>query len=348
MRVDAFDFDLDESRIAQVPADPRDASKLFVLPRIRGSSEHRAFSELPELLEPGDLLVVNDTRVIAARLRARRPSGGAVECLLVESVAGDVDGWWAMIRSTRKPRTDEILQCDGGLAVRIVERDGERWRVRLEPGSGAWRQLLPRVGALPLPPYIRRPLGCPPPVDDASRYQTVYAARDGAIAAPTAGLHFTDRLLERLDACGVQRTAITLHVGPGTFVPLRGEHLEDHRLQAESYEVSPAAAAEISAARARGRRVVAVGTTVVRALESAFAECGEITASRSRTNLFITPGHSFRVVDALITNFHLPRSSLLVLVAAFARRERVLDAYREAIARGYRFYSYGDAMLIRS
>jgi len=349
VRVADFDYELDPERIAQRPPARRDRSKLLVLDRDDGAIGHHRFDALPELLNPGDLLVLNDTRVIPARLVGRKPTGGRIEIFLVAESGADGDGavWRCLVRATRKPAPGSVILLDDGLAARVLDRDGDHWRVRLEAPDGRIRERIERVGRIPLPPYIHRP-NDEPDRADRERYQTVYARKPGAVAAPTAGLHFTEALFERLDAAGVERTCLTLHVGPGTFLPVRGDHVEQHRMHEEAFEIPPAVVAAVSAARRRGGRVVAVGTTVVRALEAAAGDDGRLRPGAGRSDLFIVPGYRFRVADALVTNFHLPRSTLLMLVCAFGGSERVLAAYREAQASDYRFYSYGDAMLITS
>jgi S-adenosylmethionine:tRNA ribosyltransferase-isomerase len=341
MRLSDFDYALPEELVAQEPVTPRDASRLLVLPK-EGAPEHRRFAELDQLLAAGDLLVFNDTKVIPARLVGTKPTGGKVELLLCEPLAGGLGRRWRAMGQASKPiRPGAVLDFDG-LSARVEASEGEGFYVvELDREGEALEAALARAGRVPLPPYIHRA----PSEADRDRYQTIWARAPGSAAAPTAGLHFTDVLLERLAARGVSRAAVTLHVGPGTFLPIRGDALEGHRMHAEQYEVGEAAAAAITACRARGARVVAVGTTTVRTLESAWRD-GEITPGPGRTELFIRPGHAFRAVDALVTNFHLPRSTLLVLVAAFGGAERVLAAYREAVARRYRFFSYGDAMLL--
>jgi S-adenosylmethionine:tRNA ribosyltransferase-isomerase len=339
MKLSDFDYHLPDDRIAQAPATPRDASRLLVV-RPEGPLEHRVFRELDALLSPGDLLVLNDTKVIPARLVGRKPTGGKAEILLCEPLAGGLGrAWRAMGQASKGLRAGTVIELDG-LSVRVVRAEGEGfYEVELDREGEALAAALARAGALPLPPYIRRAPGA----EDADRYQTVVARAPGSAAAPTAGLHFTPELLARLDARGVARAAVTLHVGPGTFLPVRGEDLGAHRMHGERYEVPPAAAAAFEACRARGGRVIAVGTTTVRTLESAHDGAG-LRVGPGRTELFIRPGHPFRATDSLVTNFHLPRSTLLVLVCAFAGRDRVLRAYREAIDHGYRFFSYGDAM----
>ena len=344
MRVDDFDYDLPEAQIAQTPADARDAARLLVLDRSAATLADRHVRDLPALLVEGDLLVLNDTRVLPARLFATRDTGGRVEVFLLEPQA---DGsWTALLRSGGSPQPGEVLAV-GAHGIRLEARDdGALWRVT--PVGGPFEALMAADGRMPLPPYIRRETEDPRDALDRERYQTVFAETTGAVAAPTAGLHFTPRLFQALDARGVETARVTLHVGVGTFAPVRAERLEDHAMHAERYVIPDATAAAVRGAKADGRRVVAVGTTTVRALEgsSARSDDGLPTAESASTDLFITPGFDFRVVDALLTNFHLPRSTLLALVSAFAGRERVLSAYRHAVDAGYRFYSYGDAMLI--
>ena len=309
-----------------------------------GEDRHGSIADLPTLLRPGDLLVVNDTRVIPARLFARRrPGGGRIELLLVERVESRT--WDALAKPARRVRPGMTLDLEDGLSAEVIATgSGGQRRLRF---AAAIEGYLERWGHVPLPPYIRRQ----DEALDRTSYQTPFAQNPGAIAAPTAGLHFVDDLLSRLEARGVRRVAVTLHVGIGTFKPVDAVHIDEHRMDAERYLVSAATADAISQTRAAGGRIVAVGTTVVRTLESVAREKGEVTASAGRTELFITPGFRFRAVDALLTNFHLPRSTLLMLVSALAGRgdcgrQRILAAYEEAIERGYRFYSYGDAMFL--
>ena len=330
-----FDYELPASAIAQEPA-PRGESRLLVLDR-EGPERHARVRDLPSLLGPGDLLVLNDTRVIPARLYGTRVGGGGgrMEILLLERVAERE--WDALVKPGRRAKPGTILEFDAGLHAEVTAKDpGGRHRLRFsEPVEGH----LDRLGHIPLPPYIERP----DTDEDRERYQTVYARSPGAVAAPTAGLHFSTGLLSEIEERGVGIARVTLHVGIGTFKPVSAERIEEHRMERERYEVSEEAAEAIR----RAHRVVAVGTTVVRTLESAaLAGGGEVRPGAGSTELFITPGFPFRVVDALLTNFHLPRSTLLMLVSAFAGRERVLAAYEEAIREGYRFYSYGDAMLV--
>jgi S-adenosylmethionine:tRNA ribosyltransferase-isomerase len=354
MDVALFDYELPPERIAQEAVEPRDAARLLALDRAGGPLVHRRVADLPELLSPGDLLVVNDTRVAPARLFARRATGGRVELLLLEPAGRDGAGecWRALVGASRAPRRGEPLALPGSYTAELLDEPGAgaeagAARVRIA-GPGTVAELAAAHGRLPLPPYIRRAPDDPRTTRDRERYQTVYAAEEGALAAPTAGLHFTPGLLARLEEAGIARTAVTLHVGEGTFRPVRARRTGEIVLHPERFTLPAAASDAIAAARARGGRVVAVGTTVVRTLESRPARAdGAPEPGAGETTLFVAPGHAFRFVDALVTNFHLPRSTLLMLVAAFAGRERVLAAYREAIAAGYRFYSYGDAMLVR-
>jgi S-adenosylmethionine:tRNA ribosyltransferase-isomerase len=343
-RLDLYDYPLDGVRIAATPAPARDAARLLVHDRASSTIRHGTFSNLPDLLRAGDLLVVNDTRVVAARLAARRRSGGAVEVLLQPALREDggmEEVALALLKPSARIGAGEVLTVGGDARLVVLDPPGaELRRVRVE--GGVERML--EHGELPLPPYLPREGGELPL--DRERYQTVYARVPGAIAAPTAGLHFTPELLERLAAAGIGVAPLTLHVGPGTFLPVRTERLSDHAMHEEVYEIPEETATRMARTRASGGRIVAVGTTTTRALESARREDGSIGAGRARTRLMIRPPWCFRAIDALITNFHLPRTTLLALVAAFAGRERLLALYREAAALGYRFYSYGDAMLI--
>ncbi len=336
-----FDYDLPAESIAQQPA-PRGESRLLVLDR-EGSDRHHQVRDLPRLLQPGDLLVLNDTRVIPARLYGRRAGGdGKIEILLTEKISER--DWDALVKPGRRARPGTVISFEG-LTAEIIEKDPSgRHRLRF---SEPIEPHLDRLGQVPLPPYIRRSKDIKDLKDtkDKELYQTVYARHPGAIAAPTAGLHFSEELLAEIRGAGVETAMVTLHVGLGTFKPVTAERIADHRMERERWEVPEATAEAIRRARVRGGRVVAVGTTVVRTLESA-ARDGEIAAGSGTTELFITPGFQFQVVDALMTNFHLPQSTLLMLVSAFAGRERVLAAYAEAVREGYRFYSYGDAMLV--
>ena len=354
MDVREFDFDLPPELIAQEPAIDRTAARLLHLDRASGRIMHTTISGLPDLLHPGDLLVVNDTRVFPARLLGRRvPSGGAVECLLIGRCQAPVPGtestaeWEALMHPGQKLKPGARVVFEGAktLHAEVLERlfFGRR-RIRLATQDGSdVDAAIDAIGHVPLPPYIKRS----DRDADRDRYQTVYAAARGSVAAPTAGLHFTPALLDALSARGVERTTITLHVGYGTFQPVRADRVENHRLEAERYRITGEAASAIEGARRDGRRVIAVGTTTTRTLEAvAQAHDGSIVATEGSSDLFIYPGFRFRVIAGLLTNFHLPKSSLIMLVAAFAGLDHVRHAYDVAIAQRYRFYSYGDAMLV--
>lgn len=338
VRLADFDYDLPEDMIAQAPAPERDRSRLMVLDRRTGDVEHRIFADLLDYVAAGDLLVLNDTRVFPCRLRARKRSGGRAEIFLVRERQRNL--WEALVkggadvggRLTVAPDVDADILAELDHNARLV---GFR-------GVDDIRTKLHEIGVVPLPPYIKRDA-----MDqDRERYQTVYASQDGAVAAPTAGLHFTDGLIRRLESRGVQFARITLHVGPGTFLPVRTEKITDHRMLPEQYSVSDEAASAINRAKSERRRVIAVGTTSVRTLETVASDNGMIEPRSGASELFIYPEYGFKVVDAIITNFHLPKSTLLMLVSAFAGRQRILSAYRAAVQEQYRFYSYGDAMFI--
>jgi S-adenosylmethionine:tRNA ribosyltransferase-isomerase len=365
MDVRDFDYDLPDAAVAQRPVEPRDMARLLVHGRADGRTRHRHIMDLVDELAPGDLLVANDTRVLPARVLARRASGGRVELLFLEPCprSDEPRAWRAMVKPARKLSPGEVLSVEapraglrpgGGAApvARALEREGDGavWHVVLErtgeepceAAGSTVEDLLGEFGGMPLPPYITRGLEAA----DTESYQTLFASAPGAVAAPTAGLHFTPRLLAALEARGVERATATLHVGAGTFLPVTAERVEEHVMHEERYELTEVACDAITRTRARGGRVVAVGTTSVRVLESCADEQGLLRPGVGRTQLFLVPGAEFRVVDALLTNFHLPRSTLLMLVSAFAGRERVLGLYAEALREGYRFYSYGDAMLL--
>lgn len=351
----AYDYDLPETHIAHVPADRRDDSRLLVLDRGTGLRRHLRFRDITGFFQPGDLLVVNDTKVFPARLFGTKESGGKAELFLLsypvpvpggktdEALLFDSE---ALIRSSRRPAVGSRIIVSDSCSCRILaDRTGGKWLVRLAVSTGAGLdRLLGEAGHIPLPPYIKRPAG--PIAMDAQRYQTVYANRPGAVAAPTAGLHFTADLLATLTAQGVQRATLTLHVGYGTFAPVQSEDIRDHNIHREFIDISQETAEAVAATKKAGGRVWAVGTTTVRALEYAALRTGSVEPVCGWCDLYITPGFSFRVIDQVITNFHLPRSSLLFLVAALCGRDRLLACYREAIGRGYRFYSYGDVMAI--
>ena len=341
LRVDDFDYELPAEAIAQTPAEPRDSSRLLVLDRASGRIEQGRFADIGRWLRPGDLLVVNDSRVIPARLNAVRESGGSAEILVLRPIEGDPERWEALVRPSRRLPVGAFVTLNGGQRVEVGERLGGGTRAIHFDGDP--HAIMAEAGEMPLPPYIRD-RSAPP-----ERYQTVYARPPGSAAAPTAGLHFTPELLDALEDAGVARATVTLHVGLDTFRRLEGEYVDEHRIHREWYEIDEPTRAAIG----RAERVVAVGTTAVRVLETAAA----VGAGSGWTDLYITPPHRFKKVDALVTNFHLPRSSLLLLVTAFvqagmeeadafAARDRLVAAYREALDEGYRFFSFGDAMLI--
>ena len=354
MQTADFDYRLPPELIAQEPAPQRDASRMMVVHRGTGQIEHRHVTDLPEYLRGGDLMVVNNTRVIPARVFGTwEDTDGTVELLLVEEVAPGE--WEALCRSGRPVRPGLRMRlAEGRLRGEIrADMGGGRYRVVLD-GAGGVLEILERSGVPPVPPYIKRPAGGGGLVAlDRERYQTIFARTPGAVAAPTAGLHFTDALLDRLARRGVARAAVTLHVGPGTFKPVKAERVEDHIMEAERYECPAETADAMDRARVRRGRVLAVGSTTVRTLETVALENGRVCAASGRSSLFIYPPFAVRAVDLMLTNFHLPRSTLLMMVSAFADRggagegrERVLNAYREAVREGYRFYSYGDCMLL--
>jgi S-adenosylmethionine:tRNA ribosyltransferase-isomerase len=335
-----LDYELPPELIAQTPTPARDASRLLVIDRARGGFEDHGFAELPDLLRPGDCLVVNNSRVIPARVLARDAGGREVELLFFEAI--DPRRWRALTRPGRRSRVGVELAV-GEARLRVVGADADGPRV-VERLDGSIDELLRERGVPPLPPYIAR--FAAPAAQDLERYQTVYARPPGSIAAPTAGLHFTPTLLDVIRRRGVEVHELTLHVGPGTFRPIKAARIEDHALPPERIAIPRSVADAVNQARDAGRRVIAIGTTTARALESAVGADGRVRALDGEARLYITPGHAFRAVDALLTNFHLPRSTLLVLVAAFAGRELILKSYGHAVRAGYRFYSYGDATLI--
>jgi S-adenosylmethionine:tRNA ribosyltransferase-isomerase len=338
MQLSEFDFPFDPSLIAAHPCLPRDHARLLVLQPLDRSLTHRRVDELPDLLQPGDLLVVNNTKVLAARVLGRKRSSGAeVEILFVKDLGDAI--WEVLIKGTFRP--GQMIEMGAEAFAVVVERGAPRTTVRVESPI-PWSEWLRQHGRMPLPPYVKRA----PTDQDREWYQTLFAQHEGAIAAPTAGLHFTPELLTRLQQRGVGLATVTLHVGVGTFKPVTVDQIEDHRMGAEWIDVGPEAVRAIEQVRARGRRIVAVGTTVVRALETAARAEGRIQSYRGETEVFMTPGFSFKAVDGLLTNFHMPRTTLLMLVAALAGTEFLRRAYAEAVRERYRFYSYGDAMLI--
>jgi S-adenosylmethionine:tRNA ribosyltransferase-isomerase len=350
MKLTDFDYRLPPDRIAQHPVGPRDAAKLLVIDRGSGSLAHRVFRDLPEYLRPEDILVINNTRVIPARLRAHKPTGGAVEVMLLRPVPSarsarpqdpvdDAEGWEVLLRPGRRVPVGTHLRISEQLIGEVIAVSPDGARVVQFTGDRRVLDVAREIGEMPVPPYVHEPLRRP---DD---YQTVYAAVDGAVAAPTAGLHFTPALLDQIAQMGVRVVTLTLHIGWGTFRPVTVADPTAHRMDAEWYEVSDAAAAALASLRGRGR-VVVVGTSAVRTLETVGAADGAIRPGRGWSELFIYPGYRFAVTDAMVTNFHLPKTTLLMLVCAFAGRDLILRAYQEAIAHDYRFYSFGDAMLI--
>ena len=331
-------YDLPEERIAQTPVEPRDHSRLMVIHRDTDEIEHRHFYDVIDYLNPGDVLVVNDTRVIPARLYGERPTGGACEVLLLKQLAPK--RWETLVKPGKKLKPGaEIVFGDGRLRGRVLETTDVGGRIVEFECEGTFEAALDALGEMPLPPYIHEQL------EDRERYQTVYARHEGSAAAPTAGLHFTPELLDRIREKGIDVVPVLLHVGLGTFRPVKVENIEEHQMHSEHFEVTEDAAKRINAARERGGRVIAVGTTSVRTLESA-AENGKLVAKRGETSIFIRPGYRYQMVDALITNFHLPGSTLMMLVSALYDREKILSAYETAVKENYRFFSFGDAMLI--
>ncbi len=345
MKAALFDYTLPAELIASHPAKRRDGSRLIVVDPASGQITHARMEDLASHLPPGSLLVANDTRVIPARLRAHRPTGGAVEVLFVRHVDGDERScrWTALARANKPLKVGDPIDLGGGIDAR-VERKLDRGQVELvvDRAETELRDHLEMYGEVPLPPYIKRA----PVIEDKERYQTVYARHDGSVAAPTAGLHFTPELIDAVGEVGGEVCYVTLHVGPGTFRPITTENLEDHEMDEEYFSIPASTAAVVNEGIARGRPIVAVGTTVVRTLEGSFVNSGRLEESRGLTRIFISPPFEFRVANGLLTNFHLPRSTLLCLVSALAGRELILAAYEEAVSRRYRFYSYGDAMLI--
>ena len=354
LRTADYNFFLPEDLIAQTPAPARDASRLLVFKRPTGATEHRYFFDFPGLLVSGDVLVINNSRVIPARLRAQKRGGGAIEVLLLEEV--DVNDWWVMLKPGKRAPAGAWMQFRSksgeltAIEAETVEKSLEgHYRLRFN-GTANIKNELDRVGEIPLPPYIRRPDGIQ--TSDADRYQTVFAQPPGSVAAPTAGLHFTPQMLEEIRRNNIEIAEVTLHVGPGTFAPVKTESITDHRMHEERYIVNEHSARVIASAKSEGRRVIAVGTTSLRVLESVAAAHGQVVATSGKTRLFVYPPYDFKVVDALLTNFHLPESTLLMLVSAFPSpggtegRRLVLNAYEEAVRERYRFFSYGDAMFI--
>ncbi len=344
MQLTDFDYELPEELIAQAPAAQRDASRLMYVDRSRQIVESRQFVDILDYFKAGDVLVVNDTRVIPARLLGHKLTGGKVEIFLVRRVVDcpDTEEWLCLTKSSRALRSGTVVRFSDEFSAEILEEaEAPYRRVRFHYG-GDFMEQVEALGHLPLPPYIRREDG----PEDRSRYQTVFAREKGAVAAPTAGLHFTTGILRRLEALGVTIVNLTLHVGLGTFLPVRVDDISQHKMHAELYSIPCATADTVNRARCEGRRVVALGTTSARALETAATADGQLLAGCGDSEIFIYPGYQFKIVDALVTNFHLPKSTLLMLVSAFAGRDFILSAYRQAVAERFRFFSYGDCMLI--
>ena len=342
MLVKDFTFHLPDDLIARHPPEKRDGSRLMLLDRSAGSIGEDIFSNFPLYLRPGDLLVMNDTRVIPARLFGRKPTGGRVEIFLLRRLVGNEECWECLLRSSKKFQEGQVVLLESGTTAVVRSRsESENWLVEFT-GTEPFDIWLEREGHIPLPPYLQRE-DCS---GDRERYQTVIAREPGAVAAPTAGLHFTREMLARLASNGIQTAFLTLHTGLGTFLPVRVERVEDHQIHTERYTISSETAEAVNRTKAAGGRVIAVGTTSARTLEYSAQQFGHVVAGSGEADIFIYPGYRFAVADALITNFHLPESTLLMLVSALAGREFVLEAYREAVSRGFRFYSYGDAMFI--
>ena len=340
MDISDFDYDLPEERIAQLPVEPRDSSRLMVLDPSNHTIEHQRFFQLGDFLKQGDLLIFNDTRVIPARLIGARDTGGKVEVFLLRQI--DRDQWEALVKPGKKMRIGSVVHFGEELSCEIIAHTDFGGRIVRFIYEGIFEEILDRLGNMPLPPYIHEKL------EDRERYQTIYSRVKGSAAAPTAGLHFTESLMEELRRKGIQFGFITLHVGLGTFRPVHVDTIEDHVMHSEFYSVPTDTAELIRLAKKDGRRVVAVGTTSIRTLEAAASSTGTVEAGSGWTNIFIYPGYEFKVVDAVITNFHLPKSTLIMLISAFAGRAFTLEAYRTAVAEEYRFFSFGDAMLIQS
>jgi len=339
--ISAYDYELPEELIAQYPVEPRDCSRLMVVDRATGKLEHRIFYEILDYLKRGDVLVLNDTKVIPARFLGRKgQNGGKAEVLLVKPLDDSFSYWEALVRPGKRLNAGDEVVIDSETSILILDRLDQGMRKVQIIGNGSPYDVIAKKGKVPFPPYVSEN-------DKALRnYQTVYARVDGSVAAPTAGFHFTEALLERLASTGIKLVYITLHVGPGTFRPVKAKNIKEHEMHREDYHISPEAAGAINGAKGEGRRIIAVGTTVVRCLESAAKGKDVVSSGRGSTELFIYPGYEFKVIDGLITNFHLPKSTLLMLVSALAGYDLTMKAYREAVKERYRFYSFGDAMLI--
>ncbi|MCD7878864.1 MAG: tRNA preQ1(34) S-adenosylmethionine ribosyltransferase-isomerase QueA [Candidatus Gastranaerophilales bacterium] len=345
MQLEEFNYNLPENLIAQVPAQKRDMSKMLVMDRFDGSLEHKHFCDITDYLTENDLLVLNNTKVIPARLYAKKDTGAIIEVFLIRKIEKDI--WIALIKPSKRVKTGMTIQVSESLSVEILEKDDDKWKIHLVYQGNIF-EILDKVGHIPLPPYIERKM-----TDDEyknldfDRYQTVFAQKAGAVAAPTAGLHFTKELLTKLEVQGTKHCFITLNVGLGTFKPVKCENILEHKMDSESFEITQETADIINNAKAQGKNIVAVGTTSVRTLETVMNKYGNIKACKDSSELFIYPGYEFKIVDKLITNFHLPKSTLLMLVSAFSSKDFIFNAYDEAIKNNYRFYSYGDCMFIK-
>lgn len=348
MHIKEFDYDLPPGLIAQHPAEKRDHSRLMILNREKKTIEHKSFFEITDYLKKGDVLVLNDTKVIPARLEGKKQTGGKAEVLLLKPLTNGKANepvWRCLVKSSKKPGIGSKIVFDQSLAAEIIEEDHGEYILSFTC-EGTFEQVLDHVGKTPLPPYIKRDSDFDQGVVDGERYQTVFARSSGAVAAPTAGLHFTRKLLDQITGKGVELVYLTLEVGWGTFQPVRVENVEEHRMHAEQFVLRAETALAINEARQRGSRIIGVGSTSTRLLESVAGEDGRVKPGKGSTDLFIYPGYTFKTIDCLITNFHVPRSTLIMLVAAFAGKEFILNAYRAAIQEKYRFFSYGDAMMI--
>ncbi|MBQ8887579.1 MAG: tRNA preQ1(34) S-adenosylmethionine ribosyltransferase-isomerase QueA [Candidatus Gastranaerophilales bacterium] len=345
MLLEEFNYELPEKLIAQVPAQKRDMSRMLVLDRYNKTFEHKHFCDIVDYLTPNDLLVLNNTKVIPARLYAKKDTGALIEIFLVREVEKDV--WISLIKPSKRVKPQMVLQVSNELSIEVLEKDDDKWKIKLLY-SGNIFEILDRVGNIPLPPYIERKMTSEEYKNlDFDRYQTVFAKKEGAVAAPTAGLHFTQEILKKLEEQGTQHCFVTLNVGLGTFKPVKCENILEHKMDSEAFEITEETAEIINKAKAEGKNIVAVGTTSVRTLETVMNKYGEIIPVQDSSELFIYPGYEFKIVDKLITNFHLPKSTLLMLVSALATKDFIFKAYEEAIKEEYRFYSYGDCMFIR-
>ncbi len=346
MQLEEFNYDLPEELIAQVPSEKREESKMLVLNCAEKNFIHKHFCDITEFLTDNDLLVLNNTKVIPARLYAHKNTGALIEIFLIKEIEKNI--WSALIKPSKRVKSGMIFEISNELSIEIINKDDDKWKIHLIY-SGNIFDILDRCGHIPLPPYIERKMTEDEYKNlDFERYQTVYAQKEGAVAAPTAGLHFTKEILDKLNQKGCKHCFITLNVGLGTFKPVKCENILDHKMDSESFEISEEAAQIINKAKQEGKNIVAVGTTTVRTLETVMNKYGKIIPIKDKSELFIYPGYKFKITDKLITNFHLPKSTLLMLVSAFASKEYIFNAYQEAIKNKYKFYSYGDCMFIRN